>query len=241
MDRLWTCLHAAQPAGVSVNPESDASPLQNAPADTQAHRTEAASHDADTDALLKEGLDVWEQLIGYSPLDLKDGRTSVPLDPQASQLSTAAHMRVDEAFRAAHSMQSHAAASKQRTTKMTGISMQQLLYFVQLVQQCSSIVAIQLLTDPVQSLAQHQAEELDRLARICNRNKQTNMAYTGIGKTRMHRQPLAVISSNTPDKVTVAHAARQTMRSPVQQGVVSGTKHWRPSGVNLLPFACSRH
>ena len=235
VDRLWSCLHTSQPANHATSSAVDSTLAANSSVAVSNHPTQDSPHDGRPDALLMEGLDVWEQLIGaaISGADPSpsEGSQYVPPKQHHVQHSTAAHTRVDEAFRTAHSMQSHAAASKQHCSRMAGVSLQQLMYFVQLVQQCSSAVTIQLLAQPVQGLAQQHADELNRLACICSRNKQTNMAYTGIGKPKMCRQPLAVISTH---EVRALHSARQGMQSPTQKAVHAEVRHWRPSGTLAL-------
>ena len=235
VDRLWSCLHTSQPANHATSSAVDSPLVTSSLVEVSNHPTQDSLHDGRPDALLMEGLDVWEQLIGAASSDadagLSEGSQYVLQKQHHVQHSTASHTRVDEAFRTAHSMQSHAAASKQHSGRMAGISLQQLMHFVQLVQQCSSAVGIQLLAQPVQGLAHQHADELNRLACICSRNKQTNMAYTGIGKPKMCRQPLAVVSSHD---IRALHSARQGMHSPTQKAVHAEVRHWRPSGTLAL-------
>lgn len=233
VDRLWSCLHTSHSTdSTAANSNSYAAPTSG---QTSHHPISATVPEAEADALLMEGLDVWEQLVGYS-FSTPSSESSSASPPAASRqahsdLSNAVHTRVDDAFRTAHCMQIHAAAGKHDSDKMTGVLLQQLLFFVQLVQQCSSAVAIQVVSQPMHTSAQHDAAELDRLARVCSRNKQNNMAYVSIGKSKMYRRPLRAISMNTPDQREGTKVVRQATHSPGQQTMHAGTRRWRPSGI----------
>ena len=205
----------------------------------------APAADPDLDPLLREGLDIWGQLTGSpcsnSDCSLQDSITgNLPATQQTATQApaaviTAASDRVDEAFRAAHSMQHHAAPRDQHTHRLsgptTGVSLQQLLSFVQLVQQSSSSAALQLAPLPLGDFTmQHQQDELNRLARICSRNKQANMAYAAIGKPKAYRQPLIAVHANAQGQVQAAPGATQPSFRPMLQPAHAGVRNWRPAG-----------
>ena len=248
MDRVWACLLCSQ-AATSTAPEARDVEVESSFASEEGSRRSEvtaaeAGADADADALLSEGFDIWEQLIGgscsTSSSALAENAIPSPSAPQSTPLrSTDAALRVDEAFRAAHSMQHHATGNTLSPHRIsgttTGVILQQLLHFVQLVQQCSSSTALQLSPLPLGNFAmQHHEDELNRLARICSRNKQANMAYAGIGKPRAHKQTLIAVDANAHSLVRNVEHATQPRLGPLLQPAKAGVRDWRPAGA---PFA----
>ena len=121
----------------------------------------------------------------------------------------------------------------------TGVNLQQLLHFVQLVQQCSSSTALQLSPLPLGNFTmQHNEDELNRLARICSRNKQANMAYAGIGKSRAVRHTLNATDTSAHKPGSSVQDASQPRRGSLLHSAKGRVRDWRPAGVL---FAWCRH
>ena len=162
-------------------------------ANTQQQPTGPAmlENDAESfDSLLSQGFDLWQQLTGG--MDIDDAQ-----DSQLVDLERPAVFPVAMAESAGSTCVSHAKSHPLRQpvrvqrSGMHGVSLQQLLSFVQLVQQQSTVSSPARGSLPAMGgLSQQQLAELNRFARMCSLNKQANMAYIGIGNRKLHQQPI---------------------------------------------------
>ena len=117
---------------------------------------------------------------------------------------------------------------------MLGVSLNQLLSFMQIVQQQTSSSGFDPAFVPAfSSLSLQQRIELLRLGQTCSQNKQANMAYVGIGN---RKRPLVQIGhlhnpcQHTPD---VQPDSETTPCSAKEQQSPAEHK-WRPHGKQML-------
>ncbi len=164
----------------------NAASTQQRPRGTAKLENEAES----VDSLLSQGFDLWQQLKGGKDAD--DAQ-----DSQFGDLERPAVVPVPMADSSSSTRVSHAKRHpwhqpvQVQRSGMHGVSLQQLLSFVQLVQQQSTVISSAGAALPAMGgSSQQQLAELNRLARMCSLNKQANMTYIGIGNRKLHQQPI---------------------------------------------------
>ena len=205
VDILWQLLTGTQLKHKSAAYHTKASPTASSktlaePTCMQPHQ--AAAKQADScDTLLCEGIDLWQQLTGEEPLSIEAKHAVYSRTPANSSPISAAMPCQDSPLPVCivESMCSTSDQPPQQQlfsqpkdgikSTMHGVSLQQLLAFVQHVQQHSGGI------QPVPTAAFLQAAlddcqnaELDKIAGLCSQNKLANMTYVGIGNRRVQRQ-----------------------------------------------------
>lgn len=207
VDSLWILLTASPTAArrkVAASHrqfvDANATSTHQMPADAYHHAantqqrlraTAMLENEAESvDSLLAQGFDLWQQLTGGM---VADGAQ----DSQLVDLEQPAAVPVPMADSSSLTHVSHAKSHPLRQplqvqqSGMHGISLQQLLSFVQLVQQQSTVISPAGKSLPaMEGLSQQQLAELNKLARMCSLNKQANMTYIGIGNRKVHQQPI---------------------------------------------------
>ena len=181
------------------------------------------------DSLLSQGFDLWQQLTGG--MDAHNAQDSQLVDLQRPAVFSVPTAESSGSTCVSHA-KSHPLCQPVQLQKsgMHGVSLQQLLSFVQLVQQQSNVISPAGGPLPaVGGLSLQQLAELNRLARMCSLNKQANMTYIGIGNRKVHQQPISwagtamgmkpLQSSSPADAVVVGH----------QKGAKKIS--WQPRGV----------
>ncbi|KAA6426822.1 MAG: hypothetical protein FRX49_03147 [Trebouxia sp. A1-2] len=245
VDSLWNLLTApstdarrTQVAATHRRSVSANATLHQMPADAHHHAvntlqrprgTAMLEHEAESiDSLLSQGLDLWQQLTGG--MDADDAQDSQLVDLERAAVfsvpmaDSSGLTRVSRAER--HPLRQPVHVQK---SGMHGVSLQQLLSFVQLVQQQSTVISPAGEALPaIGGLSQQQLAELNRLARMCSLNKQANMTYIGIGNRKLHQQPIrqagTAMGTQPPWSGTQAHADVVGQ----QQGVEKVS--WQPRG-----------
>ena len=221
-----TCTNSSLPAS------------RNAAAGQHAGSDEATADKADSsDSLLSESLDLWLQLTGEADLSLESVHAGFTRSPKALLPVHADSLRLSVApltVQTGESINStadqHKVAPQQpkeaRRSSARGVTLQQLLSFVQLVQQHSSGTgSVQAAASLQSGLSSQQVAELDKIARICCQNKQANMAYVRIGNTKPQQQLRG--QHATALKGPVGTNKSEASASD-RQGVL--TSRWQPQG-----------
>lgn len=199
---------------------------------------QAVANEAEScDTLLSQGIDLWQQLIGkanfsHTPAHAADSQaSSMPLPVNAAEPTPDVPLSISPAqsMFSATDQPSHQKLQVKADAKsnMHGVSLQQLLAFVQLMQQHSSgsqtvHPAVNLQT----GRTERQNADLDKLARVCSQNKQANMAYMGIGNSRVQQQSLRQWRSvhDRASGVSAHHAGKQQKQQPAL------IHKWQPRG-----------
>lgn len=252
VDRLWQILTAASSQfgtdrlGVTLAPASSLRPQIAAEG---GHETPSVLHQHSIlpqqqlsntegesfDSLLSQGLDLWQQLTGdvdsvHGEPPCHMGECDHPAATHAakvdsSSLTCAVHPKPTQLWQPA----------RVKSSGMHGVTLQQLLSFVQLVQQqnSSSVPAAEavLLTG---AITQQQQAELGRLAHTCSQNRLTNLTYSGIGNRKLHQQLLARPSSPGPRHAPGTHAVTASSQKSVAVVVQLPSADrvgWHPRGM----------
>ena len=184
------------------------------------------------DSLLSQGFDLWQQLTGG--MDANDAQDSQLVDPEqldpmadSSGLPRVSHAKT-------HPLRQPVRVQK---SGMHGVSLQQLLSFVQLVQQQSTVISSAGAALPAMGgLSQEQLAELTRLARMCSLNKQANMTYIGIGNRKVHQQPIR--QAGTAMGMQPLQTGSQADAGVVGQQEGVEKLRWQPRG-ELADLSCS--
>ena len=268
VDRLWQILTAASSQvstdklGVTSAPASSCRPQTAPEAGHETppvlhqqillpHQQAVSSTEADNeaesfDSLLSQGLDLWQQLTGEmdfvhgeSPccMGKSDQLVVVPAAKvDSSSLTTASHSKPTQLWQPA----------QLKRSGIHGVTLQQLLSFVQLVQQQSSSNAPAaesvLLTG---AATQQQQAELSRLARTCSQNRLTNLTYSGIGNRKLQQQPLVQSRLPGTDHAPGMHAVTADgSQRPVALAVQlsdADRSGWQPRGVTTDKISYTVH
>ena len=186
-----------------------------------------------SDLLLNESIDAWQQLV--SSTSKPEASQNSPNPAQAffegvsDAHATGCSLHEDTAALGRHSHANHSKSG------MQGVSLQQLLSFVQLVQQQTSNSVSAASTLPAfKDLSPQQCAELDRLARMCSENKQANMAYVGIGNRKHFPLGSSGHSRGTGHQASAVQPVRlKRLGSP--DGITDSK--WHPQGVCLHDLA----
>lgn len=235
VDSLWQLLTQTQPKCTSATHRTGRSPspvTKKVAGSQHLQPHQAAANQADScDTLLCEGLDLWQQLIGEEPSSIGAAHTMHSQTPSGS--GSAATPGLNSSLHAAESMCSTSdqpAARKQPLqhkgaikSNMHGVSLQQLLAFVQHVQQHSRGSQAEPTAAFLQAaLTDRRSAELDRITRVCSQNKLANMAYVGISNRKMQRQsPLQLKAACDKTSGTSACHAKPHSKRP---------NNWQPRG-----------
>ena len=203
----------------------------------QPRRTAMLENEAESfDSLLSQGFDLWQQLTGG--MDADDAQ-----DSQLVDLKRPAVFPVPMADSSGSTLVSHANRHPLRQpvrvqkSGMHGVSLQQLLSFVQLVQQQSTVISPAGAPLPAMGgLSQQQLAELNRLARMCSLNKQANMAYIGIGNRKLHQQPIRQAGMGMGMQPLQTSSQADAILVGQQKGVEKIS--WQPRG-ELADLSCS--
>ena len=202
----------------------------------QTHPVAVIEHDnsADSfDTLLSQSIDVWQQLIGGSgslaPVHVHDScqpdaAVAAGVDISSSVLATSTKDPM---------LGRPAPVDK---SVMHGISLPKLLSFVQLVHQQSSCLSTTVPSAPaLGAVSQQQQTELSRLARICSQNKQANMAYVGIGRSKLPQQAVgrSPAAPKQASGLQLVTAEPKGDAAAVQMQSIAATDNWQPQGVAL--------
>lgn len=198
----------------------------------QTHLDAVIEHDnsADSfDTLLSQSIDVWQQLIGGSgslaPVHVHD-----PCQPDAA---VAAGVDISSSVLAT-STKRPASVDK---SVMHGISLPKLLSFVQLVHQQSSCLSTTKMPSApaLGAVSQQQQTELSRLARICSQNKQANMAYVGIGRSKLPQQAVgrSPAAPKQASGLQLVTAEPKGDAAAVQMQSLAAADSWQPRGMAL--------
>ncbi len=183
------------------------------------------------DSLLNQSLDVWQQLTGEAENETLPTQAFDFAQPAALFVAKAQKVNVEGANRVAAPQLWHPPQVKR--AGMHGVNLQQLMSFVQLVQQqrkkdtSTAVVAHALGAGSEQPSA-----ELGRLARMCSQNKQANMAYIGIGNQKLYQQSMGHLGA-APDHAAgtqLIMARCQGDAIAVQQETSAGQGRWQPRG-----------
>lgn len=229
VDSLWQLLTQTQSKCMSRSP----SPVfKKVAGSLHVQPNQAAANQADSyDTLLCEGLDLWQQLIGEEPSSIGAAHTVHSQTPTGSTatpgLSSSLHVRAAESMCSTSDQPAQHKQPVQRRegskSAMHGVSLHQLLAFVQHVQQHSRGSQAEETAGLLQAaLTDRQGAELDRITRVCSQNKLANMAYVGIGNRRMQRQsPLQLIAARDRTSGTSACHAKAPSQRP---------NNWQPRG-----------
>lgn len=231
VDTLWQMLTQTQLRCMNRSPSPETEKVAGSQ-HVQPHQ--AAANEADScDTLLCEGLDLWQQLTGEEPSSLGAPHTHThSRTPTGSAaipgLGSPLHVHGAESM---CSTSNQPAAQKQPLQRkegikstMHGVSLQQLLAYVQHVQQHSRGSQAEQTAALLQAaLTDSRSAELDRITRMCSQNKLANMAYVGIGNRRMQRQsPLQLKAACDKTSGTSACHAKAPSQRP---------HNWQPRGV----------
>lgn len=197
------------------------------------------------DSLLSQGLDLWQQLTGdvdsvhdNSP-EHKGGcdhaAETHAAKVDSSSLTCASHPKLTQLWQPA----------RVKSSGMHGVTLQQLLSFVQLVQQqnSSSIPAAEAVLVAGAATQQQQAE-LSKLAHTCSQNRLTNLTYSGIGNRKLHQQPLVRPRPPGPGLAPGTHAVTAGPPQPVAVAVPLSNADrigWHPRGVTPDAMLCTVH
>ncbi len=176
------------------------------------------------DSLLSQGFDLWQQLTGGMDADDAQDSQLVDLEQPDPMADSSGSTRVSHA-------KSHPLRQPVRVQKsgMHGVSLQQLLSFVQLVQQQSTVISPAGGPLPAMGgLSQQQLAELNRLARMCSLNKQANMTYIGIGNRKVHQQPIRQAGTAMGMQPLQSGSEADAVVVGQQQGVEK--LRWQPRG-----------
>lgn len=207
VDRLWqvftNTVHQSDSIAAMRRTKALALPASRIAGVSQhAGSDDATADKADSsDSLLSESLHLWQQLTGeadLSPGSAHADLTQPPKTPLQVSAGSPSHvvpltMHTGESINSTANQQilSPQQHKEARKSDAHGVRLQQLLSFVQLVQQHSSGTGLAetLATASLQtSMSSQQAAELDKIACICSQHKQANMAYKGIGNSRVQQQ-----------------------------------------------------
>ena len=242
VDSLWQLLTGRQSNCTSATPYTKASTFSSHKKESSCWRLQpeqAAGNKADScDSLLSEGLDLWQQLMGDVDVSLEAAHAvyspapTVPLPANAAKPSLPSPLPVCTAESMCSTTDQpaqpkvHLQLKEVPRSSMHGVSLQQLLSFVQLVQQHSSgSQTVQPAPVLQATLTQRQNAALDRMARMCSQNKQANMAYVGIGNRRVQQQ--------LPLQLRAAHAKASGMSTDhamTQGRIPEPTNTWHLRG-----------
>ena len=180
------------------------------------------------DSLLSQGFDLWQQLTGG--MDADDAQDSQLIDLEQPEV-----FPVPMADSSSPTCVSHAKSRpvpqpvRVQTSGMHGVSLQQLLSFVQLVQQQSTVISPAGESLPAMGgSSQQQLEELNRLARMCSLNKHANMTYIGIGNRKLHQQPTRQAGTAMGMQPLQTGSQADAVAVGQQQGVEK--LRWQPRG-----------
>ncbi len=244
MDNLWTSL-TASPTDARRKVAATRRQFVNAKATLHQKPADACHSAASTqqrprgiakleneaesvDNLLSQGFELWQQLTGG--MDADDAQ-----DSQLVDLEQPAAFSVPMADSSSPTHVSHAKRHflrqpvRVQKSGVHGVSLQQLLSFVQLVQQQSTVISPAGGSLPAMGgLSQQQLAELNRLARMCSLNKHANMTYIGIGNRQVHQQ--ATRQAGTAMGMQPLQTGSQADAGVVgqQQGVEK--LRWQPRG-----------
>ena len=202
----------------------------------------AASQAESCDTLLCECVDLWQQLIGEEPLGkaVPAVNSQTPTNPSAISAAkpgpnspSPVHIAESMCSTSDQPAQQKPQLKEGAKSVMHGVSLQQLLAFVQHVQQHScGGQAVQTPALLQAALTGCQNAQLDRIARICSQNKLANMAYMGIGKRRVQSQsPLQLKAADGRALGRTAGHAEAHSQHP------DTTKKWQPRGGEHFPSA----
>lgn len=241
VDGLWHLLTGTQSKCMSASHRTKALPLRSGRVSSSSQHLQpeqAAADEAEScDVLLSQGINLWQQLIGeasFSHEPAHAAQTHAPTTPVPVNAAKPAP-DVTLSFSPAESMCSTTNRPLQHTLQvkagakahMHGVSLQQLLAFVQLVQQQNSgIPAANAAADLQVALTDRQNAVLDKIAQTCSQNKQANMAYVGIGKSRVQQQSLQQPRA-VHDRAS-ASLAHHGQKQQEQQPAL--THKWQPGG-----------
>ena len=231
VDSLWQLLTQTQPKCTNRSP----SPVTEKVAGSQhVQPHQAAANEADScDTLLCEGLDLWQQLIGAEPSSIGTAHAVHSQTPTGNAatpgLGSPLHLHAESMCSTSDQPAQHKQPVQLKEGKkstMHGVSLQQLLAFVQHVQQHSRGSQAEQTAALLQAaLTDRQRAELDRITRVCSHNRLANMAYVGIGNRRMQQQsPLQLKAPCDKTSSTSACHARAPSQRP---------HNWQPGG--MLP------
>lgn len=199
----------------------------------------AAANQAEScDTLLCESIDLWRQLIGEEPLSIEAAHAVNSQTPANHSAISAAKPDPDFPL-PVHTADSMCSTSDQPASQklplqlkegikstMHGVSLQQLLAFVQHVQQHSGGgQAVQTAAFLQAALTDRQNAQLDRIARICSQNKLANMAYVGIGNRKFQSQ--SILQLKAADGRTLGRSAGHAEAHSQHPDT---TKKWQPRG-----------
>ena len=240
VNSLWQLLTGTQSNRTKVSPSP---PSKKSAGLTCLQLDEAAANQADScDTLLCESIDQWQQLIGEKPLSIEVAHAMNSQTPAHASASNATKHGSGSPLPVPSAESMYLTSDQPAQQKlpsqlkegiksaMHGISLQQLLAFVQHVQQHScDIQPVPTAAFLQAALTDCQNAELDKIARKCSQNKLANMTYVGIGNKRVQQHlPLQLKSAH--GRVSGSSACHPKAHS--QHSYL--TKKWQPQGELVL-------